>query len=136
ELLQEVGPGGAVVGLDSSPQMLDLAARRCAGHDNVEFYQAEATSLAVADEGFDGAVCVQVLEYVPDVPAALTELYRALRPGGRVVVWDIDWATVSWHSADPARMARVLEAWDEHLVHRSLPRRLAPAMRLAGFEAV
>jgi SAM-dependent methyltransferase len=116
--------------------MLALAARRCAGHGNVEFREADATSLPVEDASFDAAVCVQVLEYVPDLEAGLDELYRALRPGGRVVIWDVDWATVSWHSADPARMRRVLEAWDEHLAHPSLPRALAPAMRSAGFEHV
>ena len=136
ELLQEVGPDGSVVGLDSSPHMLDLAARRCEGLGNVEFHQADATSLPVGDQSVDGALCVKVLEYVQDVAAALDELYRALRPEGRVVLWDIDWATVSWNSADPMRMARVLEAWDEHLVHRCLPRTLSPAMRLAGFERV
>jgi arsenite methyltransferase len=136
ELLDEVGPDGKVVGLDSSPQMLALAARRCEGHGNVEFHEADATSLRVEDAGFDAAVCVQVLEYVPDVWAGLAELHRALRPGGRVVVWDVDWATVSWHSADPVRMERVLGAWDEHLAHSSLPRTLAPAMKSAGFEQV
>lgn len=136
ELHQEVGPAGSVVGVDSSPAMLALAARRCQGRKNVTFHKGDATSLPVADASFDAAVCVQVLEYVADTPAALRELYRALRPGGRVVVWDIDWATVSWHSMDPARMARVLEAWDEHLAHPSLPRVLAPAMRSAGFQDV
>jgi ubiquinone/menaquinone biosynthesis C-methylase UbiE len=136
ELLDEVGPGGRVVGLDGSPQMLALAERRCHGHDNVELREADATSLPVGDASFDAALCVQVLEYVPDVPAALAELCRALRPGGRVVVWDVDWGTVSWHSADPARMRRVLRAWDEHLVHPVLPRTLAPALRSAGFERV
>ena len=136
ELHQEVGPAGSVVGVDSSPAMLALAARRCDSLGNVTFQEGDATSLPVADASFDGAVCVQVLEFVADAPAALRELYRALRPGGRVVVWDIDWATVSWHSNDPARMARVLEAWDEHLTHPSLPRVLAPAMRSAGFQDV
>ncbi len=136
ELLEEVGPEGSIVGLDSSASMLALAARRCEGHSNVEFDEADATSLPVEDASFDGAMCVQVLEYVSDFAAGLAELYRALRPGGRVVVWDVDWATVSWHSADPERMARVLRAWDEHLAHRSLPRTLAPAMTSAGFEHV
>ena len=136
ELLEEVGPKGGVVGVDRSPQMLALAARRCEGHANVEFREGDATSLPVQDAGFDAALCVQVLEYVPDVAAALAELRRTLRPGGRVVVWDVDWATVSWHSADPARMQRVLGAWDEHLVHPSLPARLAAAMTSAGFEEV
>jgi SAM-dependent methyltransferase len=136
ELLYEVGTGGRVVGLDGSPQMLALAERRCEGHANVDLREADATSLPVDDGSFDRAICVQVLEYVRDVPAALAELHRALRPGGRVVVWDIDWATVSWHSADAARMQRVLHAWDEHLAHPSLPRTLAPALRSAGFEDV
>jgi arsenite methyltransferase len=136
ELRQEVGPAGSVVGVDSSPAMLALAARRCQGLGNVTLHQGDATSVPVADASFDGAVCVQVLEYVADTLAALRELYRTLRPGGRVVVWDIDWATVSWHSKDPARMTRVLDAWDEHLAHPPLPRVLAPAMRLAGFQDV
>jgi SAM-dependent methyltransferase len=136
ELLDEVSPDGRVVGLDGSSEMLALARRRCQGHSNVDFHEADATSLPVEDATFDGVICVQVLEYVQDVPSALAELYRVLRPGGRVVVWDIDWATLSWHSGDPARMRRVLCAWDEHLAHPSLPRTLAPAMRRAGFEQV
>lgn len=136
ELLEEVGPNGSIVGVDSSVAMLNLAERRCHRHPNIEFRQADATALAVDDASFNAAVCVQVLEYVPDVRAAVGEMYRALRPGGRLVVWDVDWATVSWHSDDPARMAKVLEAWDEHLVHPSLPRTLGPTMRSAGFEDV
>ncbi len=136
ELAEEVGPGGSIIGVDSSSTMLEAAADRCQGRNNVKFRLGDATSLPAEDAGFDAALCVQVLEYVSDVQAALGELVRVLRPGSRVVVWDIDWATVSWHSTDPARMARVLAAWDEHLAHPSLPRTLAPAMRSAGFEQV
>lgn len=136
ELVEEVGPEGSILGIDSSPQMLALARRRCEGHQNVEFAEADGSALPVEDATFDGAVCVQVLEYIPEFGAMLAELHRALRPGGRVVIWDVDWATVSWHSTDPDRMQRVLAAWDEHLVHRSLPRMLAPAMRAAGFAGV
>ncbi|MGH3421523.1 MAG: methyltransferase domain-containing protein [Pseudonocardiaceae bacterium] len=35
---------------------------------------------------------MQVIECVPDVAAALAELHRVVRPGGRVVVWDVDWS--------------------------------------------
>jgi arsenite methyltransferase len=136
ELLDEVGSEGTVVGLDRSPQMLAIAARRCHAFDNVVFRQAEATKLPVDDDGFDAALCVQVLEYVPDVPAALREMHRALRTGGRLVLWDIDWTTLSWHSTDPSRMQRVLEAWDAHLAHPALPRTLATHLRAAGFDRV
>ena len=136
ELLERVGPEGAVVGIDSSPQMLGLAAHRCQGHANVTFHEAPATSLPVDDGGFDAALSVQVLEYVGDVDAALGEMRRALRPGGRVVLWDIDWSTVTWHSADPARMDRVMHAFDAHLTHPTLPRTLAARLRSAGFGSV
>jgi arsenite methyltransferase len=136
ELVEEVGLEGSIVGVDNSPQMLALAGRRCEGHSNIEFRMGEATAVPVEDTSVDAAICVQVLEYVPDTSAGLAELYRTLRPGGRVVLWDVDWATVSWHSSDRARMARVLAAWDEHLAHPSLPRTLAVAMRSVGFEMV
>ena len=124
ELLAQVGPEGSAVGIDNSQAMLAIAAHRCRGHDNVAFHEADATSLPVEDASFDAALSVQVLEYVADVPAALAEIYRALRPGGRLVVWDVDWATVSMHTADPARTERILRSWDGHLAHRSLPQTL------------
>jgi ubiquinone/menaquinone biosynthesis C-methylase UbiE len=136
ELLEDVGEKGWLTGVDASAQMLELARRRCGEHTNVEFGEGDATSLPVEQASFDAALCVQVLEYVSDYERALAELLRAVRPGGRVLVWDTDWATVSWHSQDAERMRRFLAAWDEHLVHPSLPRVLAPAMRAAGFERV
>jgi arsenite methyltransferase len=136
ELLGGVGATGSIVGVDRSPQMLAAAARRCAGHQNVALHQADATALPVDDAAFDRALSVQVIEYVPDLLAALTELRRVLRPGGRVVIWDVDWSTVSWHSSDSARMARILQAWDEHLAHPSLPRTLAAQLRSEGFEDI
>jgi arsenite methyltransferase len=136
ELLDEIGPAGSVVGLDSSAAMLALAERRCAGHDNVELLAAEATALPVADASFDGAISVQVQEYVADIATSLAELHRVLRPGGRVVVFDIDWATLSVSSVDEALTERVLRAWDEHLAHVSLPRTLAARLRAAGFDDV
>jgi arsenite methyltransferase len=136
ELLAEVGESGSVTGVDSSPAMLALAARRCAGHENVELLKGEAVALPVPDECFDATLAVQVIEYVADVEKALSELWRVLRPGGRALVWDIDWDTVSVHSEDPARNERVLRTWDEHLAHRTVPRTLAAELRAAGFEEV
>jgi arsenite methyltransferase len=136
ELLEEVGTSGSIVGVDASPAMLALAERRCAGHDHVELREGEATALPVGDGEFDAVISVQVQEYVEDIAAGLAELHRAVRPGGRVLVWDIDWETLSIHSEAPELTARVLRAWDEHLAHRSLPRTLAPRLRDAGFDDV
>ena len=124
ELSEIVGSSGSVLGVDSSPAIFRLASARCAYRENVRPLEGEATALPVESGTFDGAVCVQVLEYVSDVDAALAELHRALRPGGRAVVWDVDWATVSIHSRDSALTGRVVRAWDEHLADPSLPRTL------------
>jgi arsenite methyltransferase len=136
ELAAVVGGEGFVVGVDASTDMLPVAAKRAEGHDNVELRQADATSLPLPDASFDRALAVQVLEYVQDIPAALREMHRVLRPGGRVLVWDIDWATASCNATDRALTGRVLAAWDKHLAHPSLPRTLAGQLRDAGFEDV
>ena len=133
EIAEEVGPDGRVVGIDASEPMLGLARLRCQGRDNVTFKQGDVLSLPVEDEAFDRSLCVQVLEYVESATEALREVRRCLRPGGRAVIWDIDWATVGWHSSDPELTSAILKAWDQHLAHPSLPRSLAPRLREAGF---
>jgi arsenite methyltransferase len=136
EIAEEVGPEGSVVGVDSSAPMLALAERRCAGRAHVALREGDVLSLPVEDASADAAICVQVLEYVADATAALEEIRRCLRPGGRALVWDVDWATLSVHADDPARTERVLRAWDTHLTHPSLPRTLASRLRSAGFRDV
>ena len=127
ELLEEVGPDGHVTGVDASPAMLALAARRCAGRAGAGFVAADVRSLPVAGAAFDAALCVQVLEYVPEATAALAGMHRVLRPGGRIVIWDVDWSTVSWHSADPDRMRRVLRTWSSKRRRSSSGWRWTPA---------
>jgi ubiquinone/menaquinone biosynthesis C-methylase UbiE len=128
-----VGPTGAVHGVDPSAAMNALAAARTADRPWVRLHEGHALALPLADAALDAAVCTQVYEYVPDVPAALAELRRVLRPGGRALVLDTDWDSVVWHTADRDRHARVMAAWEEHLVHARLPRTLAGMLRRAGF---
>ena len=125
--------GARVVAVDPSASMRELA--RARGVDfAIEDGSAEA--LPLPDGSVDAAVATQVLEYVPDVPGALAEIRRVVRPGGRVLLLDTDWDSVVWHSGDPDRTRAVLDAWEEHLADPYLPRTLGGALREAGFVEV
>jgi SAM-dependent methyltransferase len=134
DLARLVGSEGRVLGIDVSEDMLALARARLADLPQAELRLADAGALGAPDAAFDAAVSTQVHEYVADMPAALAELARVLRPGGRLLMLDTDWRSIVWHSSDEARMARVLQVWDGHLADPHLPARLGPLLRDAGFE--
>ena len=103
ETVLEVGPGTGYYTLDVArscetlhifdlqQEMLDHTARgaRDAGVGNVVAQQGDARSLPYADDAFDAAYLVAVLGEIPDQDAALRELARVLRPGGRLVVGEL-----------------------------------------------
>jgi arsenite methyltransferase len=131
EMAAEVGPEGAVHGVDPSESMLAIARRR---ESSAQYALGDAVSLPFDDETFDAAIATQVYEYVPDMPAALAEVRRVLRPGGRLLILDTDWDAIVWHSSDRDRMLRVLEKWNGHLADPYLPRRLPKLLRDADFK--
>jgi arsenite methyltransferase len=133
DIAAAVGPTGRLEGIDASGAMVAMSAKRCAEQSWAEFRTADAAQLPYPDHSFDAAVSTQVYEYVPDVPAAIREQHRVLRPGGRAVIMDTDYGSLVINTEDPERMARVLAAWDEHFAHGNLPRTLSRQLRDAGF---
>ncbi len=135
DMAEKLGPNGKVDGVDLSENMIAIAQFRDRAPDAapVELHLAGANELPFADDTFDVAVSTQVYEYVEDMPGALAEARRVLRPGGRLVVLDTDWDSIVWHSSDLDRMRRVLASWDEHLADPYLPRRLGRLLTDAGF---
>lgn len=78
-----VEPGGAVVGLDANPGMLEVASRK---NLNVAWREARAEALPFADAAFDAVVSQFGLMFFDDPAQALREMMRVLRPRGRLVV--------------------------------------------------
>jgi SAM-dependent methyltransferase len=85
------GPAGSVVGTDISEVMVQSVIQEAAGRavSNVTAQRMDAEQLTFPGESFDVALCALGLMYVPDPVAALHEMRRVLRPGGRAVaaVW-------------------------------------------------
>ena len=87
----QVGPGGSVIGIDMTPEMLAKAraGATALGATNVEFVEGEAEQLPFGDETFDVVISNGVIDLVPDKDAVFSEIYRVLVPGGRIQVADI-----------------------------------------------
>ncbi len=86
-----IGPDGLVSILDLQQEMIDhtLRSARERGLRNIEATHGDATSLPYADNNFDAAFLVTVLGEIPDQDAALRELRRVLKAGGRLVVGEV-----------------------------------------------
>ena len=133
---EQVGSTGQVQAIDVSESMCAIAQRRCADLPWISLKVADAVTLPFENNYFDVAVCSQVYEYLDNLDSALAELFRVLKPGGRVLVMDTDWGSIVWHSTDSQRMQRVLKAWDKHLVDPYLPRVLGPKLVKVGFDLI
>lgn len=83
---EQVGPTGAVTGIDVAPDMLAVAKTIPAGGAPIIWQEADAASLPLPDEFYDVGLCQMGLMFMEDRAGALRELYRVLTPGGRVVI--------------------------------------------------
>ena len=84
--MELVARGHSVIGVDETPEMLELARRKVPG---AEFRVGRLESLPLDTGSVDFAICALSLAHCPDLHAPLRELARVLRPGGRLVVSDL-----------------------------------------------
>jgi ubiquinone/menaquinone biosynthesis C-methylase UbiE len=122
--------GTRLTGIDLSPAMLAIAGGRARALGlEADLREASADALPFGDASFDTAVCTVSLCNIPDDAAAIGEMYRVLRPGGRLVLLD--------HVASDRRWAlavqRLLEPLTLRLDGDYLTRRPLPLVEAAGF---
>jgi ubiquinone/menaquinone biosynthesis C-methylase UbiE len=159
-----VAPEGTVLGIDISEEMLATARGRAARMlepGNVTFRIMDAQALALPDASFDVAVSLFAIRHLPDPLAALREMHRVVRPGGRLAVAVGSGPPLVSDAAVRRALQRVGEAWRrwrgrelvapgflEELMRRRVPADAEPRahhhgsvnvarlVRRAGFEKV
>lgn len=137
-LAEDLGTDGLVVGIDASTAMLTIASERSrAAPCHMRFSIGSALALEEPDRSFDAARSERTLQWVADPQAAVNEMARVLRPGGRISLIDTDWSTLRLDVGDADVASRVRDAMR---VERGRPSnvgsRLDELVRVAGFEDV
>lgn len=91
-----LGGAAELVGFDESPEMLDIARSNFAAYPHVQFRQAEGQHLPEANNTFDAVFANMYLHHAPDPAATIVEMVRILKPGGKLVITDLDTHEETW----------------------------------------
>jgi len=126
------GPEGRVLGVEPNGMLRAVAAERAAAVGApVEFVQGLATEIPLPDTSVDLVWCERVLQHVPDPQAAVIEIARVLRPGGRALLLDSDHESRVESDIEPDVAREMLLAFLGQLANgrcaRNLPRQAMAA---------
>lgn len=130
---RRVSPGGRAIGLDMTPEMLDLARRNAeaAGVDNVDFLQGYLEDVPLPDDSVDVVISNCVINLAADKCVVLAEAARVLRPGGRFAVSDV----IADEDMDEATRADMAQ-WTGCIAGALTEREFRAALEGAGFTDV
>ncbi|HET6373808.1 MAG TPA: class I SAM-dependent methyltransferase [Candidatus Polarisedimenticolia bacterium] len=111
--------GARVVGADPTWKLLAAASKSAPGG---AFVLSSATRLPFADSRYDGVVCVEVIEHIPEIDTALAEIARVLKPGGKAVIIDKNPIGIGWYRFYPNWLYKaVMERMDRWSYPRDFP---------------
>jgi SAM-dependent methyltransferase len=134
-IAEVVGADGRAVGVDLSTAMVDEARSRAAGTP-VEFLQGDAGKLTFEDATFDRTRAERVLMAMPEPENAVREMVRVTRPGGVVVISEMDAGTIFINSSDKELVRRLVRGFTDDLPTPDAGRRLQRMLMAAGLEDV
>lgn len=133
-LLERVGPGGRVAGIDPTLAFIEDARRRAAarGAANAEYREGDIREIPYPDAAFDVTFCDKVLIHVGPTERALGEMVRVTKPGGRVGALEWDLCALSLHSDEPELTAKMIELGCEMQYRGGAGRALKDLFQAAG----
>ncbi len=98
--------------IDASPEMLAVARQNLAAFDNLVYHEAEGLSLPLPDNSLDAVFANMYLHHIPEPLEAIREIVRALKPGGRLVISDMDAHPYAWLKEEMADVWQGFERAD------------------------
>jgi SAM-dependent methyltransferase len=130
---RKVGPTGKAIGIDMTPEMISRAKKNAvqANLSNVEFHQAVIDKLPLADSSVDCIISNCVINLAPNKNAVFREMFRVLKPGGRVSVSDI-----AIKKELPPALAKDVAAYVGCIAGAISIDDFRQGLRAAGFDAV
>jgi ubiquinone/menaquinone biosynthesis C-methylase UbiE len=132
-LARLAGPDARVVGVEPNGMLREVGetrARESAVH--VQFCQGLATELPLDDASVDVVWCERVLQHVPDAQAAIVEIARVLRPGGRALLVDTDHSSRIVSDIEPKVARRMLESFMGQVANPRAARHIPRQAMAAG----
>jgi ubiquinone/menaquinone biosynthesis C-methylase UbiE len=139
ELADRIGAHGRVHAVDLNAELLEMARRRADDarlEEHITFHHITEDSIPLADDSVDRVVCKNVLEYVDDLGATLSDFRRVTRTGGLVHAIDSDWGMLTVEPLGAERMSELFAAASAAYREPLVGRKLYGAMRTAGFREV
>jgi SAM-dependent methyltransferase len=130
---QKVGRTGRSIGIDMTPEMIELANKNLSrtDFDNVEFHLAQIEAMPLESASVDCVISNCVLNLVPDKEQAFAEIVRILKPGGRLAVSDI-----ALHKTPPAAREKKVRALTGCIAGAILTSTYREMLKRAGFSSV
>jgi ubiquinone/menaquinone biosynthesis C-methylase UbiE len=136
-MAQRVAPGGRVVAVDGSQAMIATARDRSEGCAvPVEFQIADAHHLPFGDDSFDASRADRIFMHLESPARALSELLRVTRRGGRVLVYEVDFETITLDLPNRERTRKIINTWCDGFRNGWLGRHVPALFREAGLEDV
>ena len=132
-IMQHIDPV-QLVGIDPSPVFIDMAREAFAGEPRASFVVGDAVATGQAEACFDLVIAHTVYSHLPDPEGALVEARRVLRPGGQLVIFDGDYATITVALFDGDPLQAAVGAVLRNIVHAPyIIRRLSALVTTTGF---
>jgi transketolase len=131
-----VQPGEAV-GVDISEAMVAEATRRADAFSSAARFKLASTyELPFKDAEVDVLRCERVIQHLAEPERAMREMFRVVRPGGRIALIDTDWRTIGTWPGERRVTSAVVDAWVDQTVNPAAGSQLADLLISAGFANV